>query len=104
MVRMAHIRDSGDHADGWLPRGKATSGEGGLESVDSVLAYLELVPVGVREPEDCAPLFLLDRPRDLDAVLAEPCLLFLGVLRREEVSRVPFLGAGIGAKMQPDIR
>src|SRR5439155_2100590 len=68
-----------------------------------LLAHLELVPVGVREPEDGAPLFLLDRPRDLDAVLAEPGLLFLGVFRGEEASRVPFLRAGVRAEGEADV-
>src|SRR2546425_11068203 len=70
----------------------------------SVLAHLELVPVGVREPEDRAPLLLLDRLGDLDALLPEHRLLPLRVLRGEEGSRVPLLPAGVGAKMQPATR
>src|SRR2546425_13132301 len=70
----------------------------------SVLAHLELVPVGVREPEDRAPLLLLDRLGDLDALLPERRLLPLRVLRGEEVSRVPLLRAGVGAEVETDVR
>src|SRR5947199_4251058 len=53
-----------------------------------VLDHLEFVPVGIGEPEDRAPIFLLRRLRDLDALLAESGLFLRGVGRGEHVSRV----------------
>src|SRR5712691_1661713 len=83
-----------------MARGRVVPrGDPGLE-----LEHLELVPVGVCEPEDRPPVFLLDRVRDLDAFLAESRFLLHGVLRGEHESGVPLLRTGIGAEMQVDIR
>src|SRR5437879_2206569 len=69
-----------------------------------IFEHLKLVPVGVGEPEDRAPVLLLDRVRDLDALLAESCLLLRGVRRGEHESGVPLLRAGVGAEMEVDVR
>src|SRR5438094_10609834 len=69
-----------------------------------VLDHLELVPVGIGEPEDRAPIFLLRRLRDLDALLAESGLFLRGVGRGEHVSRVALLGSGVRAQMEVDVR
>ena len=58
-----------------------------------VFNHVELVPVGIREPESGPPVLLLDRPRDLDPVLAKPRLLPRGVLRGEKESGVSLLRA-----------
>src|SRR5438309_1545869 len=69
-----------------------------------IFEHLKLVPVGVSEPEDRAPVLLLDRVRDLDAVLAESRLLLRGVRRGEHESGVPLLRPGVGAEMEVDVR
>src|SRR5436189_3277250 len=69
-----------------------------------VLDHLELVPRGISEPEDRAPIFLLRRLRDLDALLAESGLFLRGVGRAEHVSRVAILGSGVRAQMEMDVR
>src|SRR5216110_1721640 len=65
---------------------------------------MELVLVGIGEPEDRAPIFLLRRLRDLDALLAESGLFLRGVGRGEHVSRVTLLGSGVRAQMEVDVR
>src|SRR5438132_13070135 len=69
-----------------------------------IFEHLKLVPVGVSEPEDRSPILLLDRVRDLDALLAESRLLFRGVRRGEHESGVPFLRAGVRTEMEVDVR
>src|SRR2546428_7916788 len=68
-----------------------------------VLNHLELVPVRIREPEDRAPLFLLRRAPDLDALLALSRLLLGRVRVVEKVSRVPLLPPGGRAEYQPHL-
>src|SRR5437660_12904928 len=68
-----------------------------------VLDHLELVPVGIGEPEDRAPIFLLRRLRDFDALLAESGLFLRGVSRGEHVSRVALLGSGGRAQTAVDV-
>src|SRR5947208_14233473 len=68
-----------------------------------VLDHLELVPVGIGEPEDRAPILLLRRLRDFDALLAESGLFLRGVGRGEHVSRVALLGSGVRPNMELDV-
>src|SRR5437773_3936900 len=76
----------------------------GLGASRLVLDHLELVPVGIGEPEDRAPIFLLRRLRDLDALLADSGLFLRGVGRGEHVSRVALLGSVVRAQMDVDVR
>src|SRR5437763_15418883 len=69
----------------------------GIGASRLVLDQLEFVPVGIVEPEDRAPIFLLRRLRDLPALLRESGLFPRVVGRVEHVSRVTLLVSAISS-------
>src|SRR5438046_9287966 len=75
----------------------------GLGASRLVLDHLELVPVGIGEPEDRATIFLLRRLRDLDALLAESGLFFRGVGRGHKLRLFTVLQSGVRARRDVDV-
>src|SRR5688572_10987047 len=87
----------------WLYR-PVPSDEGAGPERRLVLDDPELVPIRVGEHERRAPILLLDRTCDLDAVLAEPRFLTADILRGKQESGVSLLRSGIGTKVDTNVR